>query len=333
MSSRYLARQFAKKLGISYKEYRKMLSTLREKINVLERLMSANKWDEIEFDKLPSKAGFKYSKAFMTRPETAERYYRFMHSDTTKVNSKTLYPYEIVQKCMSRWEYTDDEVLQKYWENLPNYFGDDEKSAICVVDVSGSMRGTPMSVSISLGIYCAERLNGPFKDLFITFSENPKVEKLRGKKITTRVNNMESANWGYNTNLKAVFDLLLDIAKKPGVKPEDIPQSLIIISDMEIDSATSNRGGYYSGANYHKPSYMSDMEFIRKQWEDAGFKMPHLIYWNVNARNDTILDKGDNITCVSGLSASTFEMILSGKTGINVMLDKLMSERYVPVHF
>lgn len=320
-ANKRLAREFAHKFSLTSRSYRTLLSFLRKKINIVERKMSSNDWESIEFDKLPSKAGFKYRNCFSTRKETAKRYLEFISDVRNKVHSATLYPYEIVEKCwQARYgNMSDTEImsLNKYWENLPNYFGTDSKSAICVVDTSGSMYGNPINVAISLGMYCAERLRGPFKDSFITFSAAPEVQKVQGKNIVEKVLNLSSAAWDTNTNLTKTFDLLYSIAVSKNTNPEDIPDSLIIISDMEIDSAT-HKG---------KP-YLSTMENVRQKWEEAGLKMPHLVYWNVNARNDTILDRGDNVTCVSGLSPVIFESVLSGKTGIDVMLDKLNSKRY-----
>lgn len=325
------ARRLAKALLMTNKEYREMLSFIRKKINLVESLMSDNRWDDIEFGKLPSKAGFKYRHAFITREETHERYAEFIKSKDTKVNSGTLYPYEITSKCDTYVDDSEKATLQKYWENLPDYCRGTDKSAICVVDVSGSMYGRPMSVSTSLGIYCAERLRGAFKDLFITFSAEPKVQKIKGKDIYEKVHNLERADWGANTDLVKVFNLLYKIATAEGTRKEDIPNTVVIISDMEIDSAA----GTYDMWSYKKIDDVqinSTMESIRDRWKAAGLTMPHLVYWNVNARNDTILDRGENVTCVSGFSPVLFECVLTGKTGIDVMLDKLNSPRYAEVH-
>lgn len=314
------AKNLMRGLGLSPKVYRKTLSHLRKKINVLERLMSSGEWDKIEFDKIPSRAGYLYSNCFSRREETRERYEEFIRSPKTKVNSSVLYPYEIVKPVLQSDYFTqpyDEDVIQKYWENLPNYFSGSMKSAICVVDVSGSMRGTPITVSTSLGLYCAERLTGDFKDLFITFSGKPEVVRVHGNNVCEKIRNMVTASWGFNTNLRAVFNLLFKIASNSD--PEDIPDSLIIISDMEIDGANDGR------------DVMSDMQSVRMKWQSLGMKMPHLVYWNVNARNDTILDRGAGVTCVSGLSPVIFEMVLSGKQGKDIMLEKLLSERYSPI--
>ena len=301
---------------MSAKKYRKTLSYLRNKIKIVERLMSENRWDEIEFDKIPSKAGYLYRRAFAERDETRDRYIEFMSSEHTKVNSNTLYPYEIVKPCFNWGHISDTEIqsMQKYWDNLPNYLSDKNSSAICLVDVSGSMYGIPIQVATSLGVYCAERLERPFKNLFITFSSEPKVKRLTGRTIYEKIRNMSNAERGMSTNLVKAMHLILDVAKKSN--SEDVPKSLIIISDMEIDHAD------------RRNDFASAMENVREEFEEAGYKMPHMIYWNVDARHDTILDKGENVTCVSGFSPVLFESVLSGKTGIDIMYDKLNSDRY-----
>ena len=180
--------------GMSHKQYRKTLSILRERINVLERLMSEGRWDEIEFDKIPSKAGMKYKNAFArhdlerAKNENVQTYADFAKDNTKKVNAKALYPYECVhealnimgnQQCWnSRGHYValDDTqrlMTNKYWDNLADYFNGATFNGIALVDTSGSMSGTPIEVAISLGLYCAEKNQGAFANHFISFESNP----------------------------------------------------------------------------------------------------------------------------------------------------------------
>ena len=275
-----MANKIRKHLKISHKAYRKMLSTLRKRINVLERLMSANKWEEIEFDKIPSKAGMKYKNAFARRDLIAEKYKEFAQSDA-KVNAKTLYPYDIAheafkivnEKKINYWDYlkgydeennwTERLMLQKYWDNLPNYYGDKNENGLAIVDVSGSMTGRPMEAAVSLGAYIAEKAHGPFANHFITFSEHPELVKFEGVDIVDKFNRAQSADWGYNTNISAVFAMLLRIAQDEGVKAEDIPQRLYIFSDMEFDAGFGRHGVTESGIN-------TLLENIALQWNAAG---------------------------------------------------------------
>lgn len=326
--SRELGNKTRKALGLSHKEYRKILSHLRERINIVERLMSANRWDLIEFDKLPSKAGFIYKNAFARRDIIKEKYKTFITDSDTKVNAKTLYPYEVVAEAAKhrygwgRMEETERAAINKYWDNLTDYFNGASLNALAVVDTSGSMYGQPLDVAISLGLYCADKAKGPFNNHFISFSSRPQFIKCEGIDFVDKVHRIYSYNLCENTNLEATFDLVLNTAIQNRLSQDDLPASLIIISDMEIDRA---RYGY----GYGGPRQMETaMTTIRRKWEQAGYKMPHLIYWNINARNNTILDENSDTTYVSGMSPVIFEQIMQGKTALDLMYDKLNSARY-----
>ena len=328
-------------LGMSHKGYRQMLSILRKRINIVERLMSNNEWDKIEFDKIPSKAGLIYKNAFARRDILAKRYEAFMKSDTTKVNAATLYPYEVVEKALKSCAYgygysygrntlndVDRAAINKYWENLPDYFEGKKANMMCVVDTSGSMHGTPINVAISLGLYCAERLEGPFKNHYISFASRPQLIKTDGVDFVDKVQRIYKTNLVDNTNLVAVFDLLKNIALQPGVRPEDIPEQIVVISDMEIDTATSAGWGREAYSRWTRESAATEMERVRKDWAAAGLKLPKLVYWNVNARNDTILDAGPDVSFVSGASPTIFRQVVTGVTGYQLMLKTLTDKRY-----
>lgn len=312
-------------LNMTHKQYRKTLSILREKINIVERLMSANKWELIEFDKIPSKAGLIYKNAFARRDIIKAKYETFIKDENTKVNAKTLYPYEVVKEAINARYYavgsTERMAVNKYWDNLTDYFADKTFNGLAVVDTSGSMMGTPINVAISLGLYCAERANGPFANHYISFASRPQLIKTDGYDFVDKVDRIYRTNLVDNTNLLATFELVLNTAIKNHCSQEDLPENLIIISDMQIDSA---RG-------YRSSSMETEMESVHRMFERAGYKTPHLIYWNVNASNDTILDGTDGVTYVSGCSPVIFEQILTGKRGLDLMYDKLNSERYAPI--
>lgn len=313
------------KMNMSSKEYRKILSSLREKINIVERLMSSNKWEEIEFDKIPSKAGLIYRNAFAAKDIIREKYINFIRSKETRVNASTIYPYGLVKKALSLQDSfsTEREVLEKYWENLPDYLLEEPSKMICVVDTSASMMGTPINVAISLGMYCAERLGGDFKNKFISFSDKPQLITIEGKDFVDKVRNIHKTIFNLDTNLEAVFDLLLESAKKS--RKEDIPQTIIIISDMEINSAF---GFIDNTIENIQNRTMIEMEKIKEKWRRSRIKCPKLIYWNVNAKHDIILDRGSDVSFVSGFSPTLFETILSGKTGLDLMIHKLNNRRY-----
>ena len=335
-------RKFARVFGLSERQYRKLLSEGRKACHLVETLMSQQKWDQIAFDKLPSRAGILYSKAFARREETKDRYANFMSKQDTKVNASTLYPYDVVKKArevMGGRYYSrtvplnDTERLaaNKYWDNLTDYFKGATLNALCVCDTSGSMTSgyyntkiAPIDVAISLALYTAERARGPFYNHYISFSSRPQLIETSGVDFCDKVERIYRTNLCENTNIEATFDLILNTAIRKGLSQEDLPESLIIISDMQFDSARGWRAS----------STETLMTTITRKWEVSGYKMPKLIFWNVNAATgagNIPMEDRNGVTYVSGASPVIFEQILKGKTGQDLMLDKLLSERYAPI--
>ena len=300
--------------------------------------MSEGRWEEIEFAKLPSKAGLIYRNAFAHNDLIKDKYEAFINSKETKVNAATLYPYEIVKKVTDTLDYwghtdleeTEREVLNKYWANQKDYLEGKPCKMMCVVDTSGSMDSSygtsvkPIDVAISLGMYCAERIGEPFKNYFISFSSRPQLIEVEGIDFCDKVKRIYQQNLCENTDLKAVFDMLLNMYTSGKVNPEDMPEQLVVISDMEIDN-----GSYWRDAHRRN----TEMEAIRNQWAMAGVKMPKLVYWNVAARHNNILDDADNedVSFISGCSPVIFEALMRGKSSKDLMLEKLNSERYANV--
>ena len=338
--SRRLANKTREYLGWSHKQYRKTLSILRERINLLERLMSAGKWDEIEFDKIPSRAGFIYKNAFARRDMIKAKYESFAKNTETKVNAEVLNPVDIADKIFSGWHTpsaTDRLMYDKYWANLKDYYNGREENGIAIVDVSGSMTGQPMNAAVSMGAYIAERGKGPFKDHFITFSNNPALVKFEGVDIYDKFRRARSADWGGSTNIEATFDMLLDVALKNKVPASDMPKTLYIFSDMEFNGCMSRgpRGtSRWSGSNYIRggaEGVTTLLEEIALKWKNYGYELPRVIFWNLDARQNNIPALNGRFGYVSGFSMSMVETILSGKDGYALMMDKLNTERYKAV--
>ena len=346
--TRELGAKTRKALGMTCKQYRKSLSILRERINVLERLMSAGQWDKIEFDKIPSRAGMIYRNAFARHDvermkSGAQTYEAFAKDDDSKVNAKALYPYECVDAAFKlhdrgyiSLEDTQRLMVNKYWDNLADYFNGASFNGMCVVDVSGSMYGStasaPINVAISLGLYCADKCKGPFANHFMTFSANPTFVKVEGVDFYNKVVRMSTADWGMNTNIEAAFDLMLKTAIANGCKQEDIPENLLIISDMEFDSCAVC-GPATSGLYRHSGQSILNkdtlFETLSKRWAANGYKMPKLVFWNVDARQNNIAMRDTGyVSYVSGMSPSIFEQIMSGKTAADLMYEVLDQARY-----
>ena len=307
----------------SPRRYRKTISTLRRYLNVVERSMSANEWKYIDYERVPAKAAMNYSDAFFKHDEIGyTTYLRNIANGTAQVKSETLYPSEIVHRIMSsrkRLSLKDVIFYDALWSNLPNYFEKaPDESSICVVDVSGSMSGEPMEVAIALGMYCADKCKGPFHNKFITFSSQPQLVEIKGDNLVDKVRNIGCAHWGMNTNVEAVFNLILSTAIQNNCKQEDLPNKLYIISDMQFDEAAGNY-------NYGRRKPMTFMQLMRKRFADAGYEMPALVYWNVRASKCGMFQEtrdGENIAMVSGYSAKLFESVIEGTTYEEVVNEK-----------
>jgi hypothetical protein len=219
--------------------------------------------------------------------------------------------------------YGLDNTIELQWKNLPNYVS--PFNGLVVADVSGSMSGRPIEVSISLALYIAERNEGHFKNRFFTFSNRPILQTIVGNTLCDRVSNLRRAHWDMNTNIQALFDTLLNVAVKNELPQSELPERLFIVSDMQFDMACTNN----SNTNF---------EFAKKKFEKHGYNLPQLIFWNVNARNSsdcpvTIHDTGTAL--VSGCSPSILKSVLENKiiTPLDVMNSAIESERYDVIRY
>lgn len=323
--TKILARKCINALRISNdKKYRKMLAALRKYLEVPEHIMSARDWDKIDYEKVPSYAMKKYRNAFKNHDGVRfSNYLKLVSSGEKKINSSVLYPYDIVGSYLDGsvvhiGTINEDKVLELQWKNLPNYI-EGNNNVLVMCDCSGSMfwgENPPINTSIGLGIYFAERNNGPFKDLIMTFNSKPRyVDINNDSSLLNKIRRIVKSDVGLSTNLKAGFDLILNTAVKNNLSKKDMPKALVVISDMEIDRCSSN---------------LDFVESVRREFEKYRYEMPKLILWNVESRNDTFLTKSDDVILVGGHSASIFKTFLSCLTysGYEIMVNTLMSDRY-----
>lgn len=354
IEGKYLARKIAKGLGMTPREYRKTLSKLRQKIGIVESMMSQGKWESIDFEKLPAKASMIYSDAFMRHVEdNYVNYLKALANGDAKVNAASLFPVDIIHKVYeNRWNGSrslkDKYLLSAMWNALPDYFSNEEETGLCVVDTSGSMSGIPIEVALSLGIYCADKAKGPFHNHFINFSQKPTLQELKGNDICEKVDNLDYNNWDGNTNIEAVFDLILSTAIANHTPQEDLPSKLYIISDMQFDEA---RGSYNYEWRKSKPKTF--MQEMKQKYANAGYTLPAIVYWNVRESDCGMFQEtfeGENCCMVSGYSSSLFKSVIEGTEyeeevvvtekgenkvvtkqkidPVNVMLTTLNNERY-----
>ena len=324
--SKRLAKITRRHFGISSKEYRKLLSKLRNKINIVESKITRGEWELINYSEIPSRAMKLYSKAFMKHnPIGFTNYLNDISKGKKKINASTLYPYDIVCKYLhNNISEDEDKTYETLWNHLPKCFNDGEYNTLVVVDVSGSMYDgcnsvKPIDVAISLGLYMAERNKGKLKNYFMTFSENPELVKIVGNTLKQRIENMSKANWGYNTDIVKIFDVLIKVIKVNNLDKSEIPKKIFIISDMQFDKALP--------MNNDKTTF----ELIKSMFRNNNIKQPDLVFWNVNAKSDTPVTKDDNGTfLVSGASPSILSHALNTEatSPFEFMMEVLNSERY-----
>lgn len=309
------------------KAYRKLLVKTSDTV---ETKMCAKKWDEIDFSKVPSVAMSRYTNAFTRNAK--ERFLAYKESlanGKVKAKAAALYPYDVVRAAA----YGDAEVAEAQWKELPDYL-DGASKMLPMIDVSGSMtypaggsgKVSCMDVAIALGIYLAERQVGHFKNLAMTFETAPRWAIIDQKTIKEKVNYVRSLPWGGSTDIQAAFELLLNTAIENNVPQSDMPEYIIIISDMEFNVATGVNGIYGSREN------ITNYQAINEKFEKAGYVRPNIIFWNVNARGKNIQVKSDEngTTMITGFSPAIMQSILKAEeiTPESVMLKAISSPRY-----
>ena len=315
------AKKIARFLGMTDATYRKTLVKLREHIRIIENSLREKDYS-FDYSKQPSKAMFKYRKAFYRND--GERYGEFLGKVSrgeAQLHTGTLTPYEIIKPFF--YEHVGDQeasAIDATW-NAQEDFTRDE-NALVVIDGSGSMysRTDPMpaTVALSLGIYYAERNTGAFHNHFITFSERPQLVEIKGETILEKVRYCHNYNEVANTNIQKVFELILRAAVNNNVPQSEMPSTLYIISDMEFDCCA--RG-----------AELTNFEYAKKIFAEAGYDLPRVVFWNVQSRNkqQPVTQNEQGVALVSGCSPRIFSMLKSGiLSPLGYMLDILGAERY-----
>ena len=317
-----LAKRAIHKLGVTPRQYRKMLSALRKHLNIVERLMSENKWDEVEYPAVPSYAMKNYRKAFGNHDqERFSAYIESLKKGEKKINASTLYPYDLVHQYWSKgWgRLPVDDIIEAQWNALPNYV-EGENNVLVMADVSGSMYGRPIETSIGLATYFAQHNKGDYYGLYMTFTDRPHfIDISRTKTLSSAIQKVRDTDVGYSTNLDKAFDMILNHAIQNNVSPADMPKALIVVSDMEIDSYFRGRGN------------LDFVKYQKAKFAQHGYQLPKLIMWNVEARNDTFLSQSEDVLLVSGQATSTFKQLcgdLNGVTAWDLMLKTLNDPMY-----
>lgn len=325
-ATRNRALHAAQKLYLTPRNYRRIISALRRYVDVVERKMSANEWNEIDYETVPSYAMKNYRNAFRKHDNVRmANYEAALNKGEAKVNASVLYPYDLVreyfQKGTNYHSTSLDPIIENQWKSLPDYI-EGENNVVVMADVSGSMmspEGRPMATSIALAIYFAERNKGDYHNLYMTFTSTPHFLSIdEGATLAENIHKVIRTDVGFSTNLEAAFMSILSHAKKNNIKSEDMPEALVVVSDMEIDYCMRE----------------DDWDFLQEmenRFRQFGYELPRIILWNVEARNDTYLSQNPKVAYVSGSSPSSFRSFLgavNGETGYDIMLNTLNDKMY-----
>lgn len=304
-------KSLAKCLGMKEKVYRKYLSEARAQLKVTEPLLCSNRWSEVDYPKVTSGAQAKYGSAFLKHD--GDRYKEYLDSvrkGKAKINASVLYPYQVYNLAINKAPNAEE-----LWNALPDYT--DGRNALVVADVSGSMTMsvassvTPITVSVSLALYFAERNKGLFHGEFITFSSQPKFHKIKGDTLYEKMNDIFSADWGGSTNLQAVFQLILKAAVSNSIPVEEMPAAIYIISDMEFNCCVSG----------------TNLDGIKAKYAQAGYPMPKIVFWNVNSHQANVAASSDesDVALVSGCSPSVFKLALSDNLSPETFMEQTVA--------
>lgn len=321
-----IAVELTRHFGITPKQYRKLLVGLTK---VVESQMCAKQWNEINFSHVPSVASARYQKAFGRNASEAYSAYiaelkkpQSERAVGVKINAGAVYPHDVVKSVFTG----NAAVADEQWNALPNYVGD--ARILPMVDVSGSMGSfdwprsgsvQPIEVAVALGLYTSAKNTGVFKDIFLTFSNRPNFVTVSGS-LSQRINQMSTADWEMNTNLHRAFDEILAVAKRSAVDAQDMPEVLLILSDMQFDAC----------ARYDD----SAMQMIARKYEAAGYAVPKIVFWNLNSGygNSPVQFDSRGVCHVSGFSPSVMKSVLANDledyTPYNVMLRTIDKDRY-----
>lgn len=327
------AKAVARYLGSSDADYRKTLVALRARIRIIENHLREKDYS-FDYETQCSRALFKYRKAFVRNDE--ERYGAFLNkalSGEAVLHTDNVAPYELVAPHLDPWgnaagfmkPISEEEAhtLNATWAALPDFGG--EENALAVIDTSGSMydclKPMPAAVALSLGLYFAERNRGFFRNNFIEFSARPQLITIQGDTFAEKLRYVCSFNEVANTNLEAVFDLILNAAVKHNVPQSELPAKLILISDMEFDRCVENAS-------------LSNFENAKKKFAEHGYRLPEIVFWNVasHARQQPVKYNEQGVALISGVTPRIFSMVAGNDfSPYTLMMEVLGSERYAKI--
>jgi len=323
-------RKIAQQLDINMKELRqKYLTPMRQYLNVVERMMCNREWSDIDYSKVPGHAMNRLRKAFARHdPERFTAWQEALGKGEVKVNAKTLHPHEIITKYTR--EPSFDQVLESQWQVLRTEvakLGSLGKTLV-LSDVSGSMSGLPMEVSVALGLLISSLVEKPFRNGIITFETRPQFHMVKGRNLKEQINDVRRMSWGGSTDFSAVFKLILERARQYKVAPDQMPERLIVLSDMQFNQADSGNG-FFSESNY---------EFIVQMYQKHGYQMPQIVFWNLRANTfDFPIPNAQmkGVCLMSGFSPSVLKALINRSqiSPYQIMRDSIDDPRYDRIRY
>jgi len=312
-------------------KYRKdVIVPLRKQISIVEHFMSDNRWTQIQYDKVPAVASKRFRKAFMKHdPDGYNDFLQKVARGEKKIKITGLLPHELVRYYLKSNVTSPDETIELQWKTLVEATKNlgTLNNILPIVDVSGSMYDihnnlSPIYVSIALGILIAECNTGPLHRKVVSFHAEPSIFSIEGDTLFEQVNNLSRISAGLNTNFEAVFDLLLNAAELFDIKQENMPDTVVVLSDMQYDEASNN----VSENTLHNS--------IITKYETKGYKSPKFIYWNLSSQhNETFPVKSvtDNVAIISGFSEQLLKVFMNSndfnpESIVNEILSKYENE-------
>lgn len=330
-------------LKVTPKQYNKRLKKARKYLDVVERKMSKNKWEKINYSHVPSKANVRYAQAFDRHDHVRyQEYLDSVNNGETKMNTSVLYPHDVIHQYMlnananrgsflkhSTYGNTctttyNETALETVWKNLPNFLEGSTESILPIIDTSYSMWNRisndsdlrAIEIAVGLGIYFSERLEGEYKNHWINFSSRPTFQKIHGNTLTAKIANLDYSNWDMSTDFNAVFDLILGVAVKNKLDQSQLPTKILVVSDMQFNGHTK----------------MSNFKEIKKKFKEHGYKLPQIVFWQVNATDSRVPVKFDTngTALVSGYNPIICKTIINGdiKTPLAMMYKAISNEKY-----
>ncbi|KAF2307398.1 hypothetical protein GH714_026863 [Hevea brasiliensis] len=300
---------------------KEVLVPLRKVLELPEVYIGHNRWGDIPYNRVASVAMKFYKEKFLKHDaERFSKYLKDVESGKAKIAAGALFPHEIImalddddggQVAELQWKRMVDDLVQK----------GKLKNCMAICDVSGSMSGIPMEVSVALGVLVSELSEEPWRGKVITFSERPTLQMVQGDSLRAKTEFVRSMDWGCNTDFQKVFDLILKVAVDGKLKEDEMIKRVFVFSDMEFDEASSR-------------PWETDYKVIETKFREKGYEnvIPEAVFWNLRySRATPVPATQKGVALVSGYSKNLMKVFLDGDGSVDpvsVMEAAISGEEY-----